>query len=170
MADLILGSTTAISESGGVVTFPTASSTIKYPAGHILKVVGDNYTTNLALTTTYADILSVDIIPISTSSKFVIMANIATFHGSAGATCAGKLIRTISSTEALNYEIGDYYQPSGSGTPGNISIMYYDTPNTTTSINYKIQAKEEIGTIELNKDFNGSINGVCTLIVQEIAG
>ena len=145
---------------GGVVTFPP---------GHILQVVGDNYTTNLVLTTSYVDILSVNITPKNINSKISIMANVATYHAS-GTSCAGKLVRTIGGTQALNYEVADYYNPSGSGISGNITIIYYDTPNTTSSINYKIQAKEELGGGELNKDYNGTVNGVCSLIVQEIAG
>jgi hypothetical protein len=148
----------------------TLGSEVTFPAGHILQVVGDNYTTNLILTTNYVDILSVDIIPTNVNSKFVIMANIATFHASTGNINAGKLVRSIGGTEALNYELGDFYHPSGSGIGANISIMYYDSPGTTSSINYKIQAKEELGSGELNKDYNGTVNGVCSLIVQEIAG
>ena len=48
--------------------------------------------------------------------------------------------------------------------------MYFDTPNTTSEINYKIQAKEETGSGLLNEDYNGVVNGVCSLMIYEIAG
>ncbi len=48
--------------------------------------------------------------------------------------------------------------------------MYFDTPDTTSEINYKIQAKEELGQGLLNEDYNGTVNGVCSLMIYEIQG
>ena len=141
-------------------------------AGAVLKVLGGNYTGNLELTTTYQDVpnLSVDITLSSQSNKIAIMANLATYHSGTATSCAGILIKTIDSTASLNYEVADFYNPSGSGISGNITIMYFDTPNTTSAINYKIQAKEELGSGLLNEDYNGTVNGVCSLMIYEIAG
>ena len=36
MAEIKLNNVTAISETGGVATFGTPSSTLKYPAGHVI--------------------------------------------------------------------------------------------------------------------------------------
>ena len=147
-------------------------SSTTFPAGHVLRVLGDNYTGNLELTTTYQDVpnLSVDITMSSQSNKIVVMANLATYHYSNGTALAGKLIKTVGGTASLNYEVADYYNSSGSGIGGNISIMYFDTPNTTSAINYKIQAKEEVGSGFLNEDHNGTVNGVSSLIIYEIVG
>ena len=141
-------------------------------AGAVLRVLGGNYTGNLELTTTYQDVpnLSLDITLSSQSNKIAVMATLTTYHSTTATACAGKLVKTIDSTASLNYEVGDYYNASGTGLPGNISIMYFDTPNTTSEINYKIQAKEEAGSGLLNEDFNGTVNGVCSLIIYEIAG
>lgn len=164
-----IDSTTVLSKSGTTVSI---DSGVKFPTGHILRVLGDNYTGNLELTTTYQDVpnLSVDITLSSQSNKIAVMGNLATYHFSTGTTCVGKLVKTIDSTASLNYEVGDYYNAAGSGIPGNISIMYFDTPNTTSAINYKIQAKEESGAGLLNEDQDGSVNGVCSLIIYEIQG
>ena len=142
------------------------------PTGTVLRVLGDNYTGNLDLTTTYQDVpnLSINITLSSQTNKIAIMANLATYHLTSATAVAGKLVRTIDSTASLNYEVGDYYNASGTGIPGNLSIMYFDTPNTTSAINYKIQAKEEGGSGLLNEDQNGTVNGVCSLMIYEIAG
>ena len=160
---------TVLSKSGTTVS---VDSGVKFPTGHILRVLGENYTGNLDLTTTYQDVpnLSVDITMSSQTNKIAIMANLATYHYAAATSCAGILIKTIGGTASLNYEVADYYNPSGSGIGGNITIMYFDTPDTTSEINYKIQAKEELGQGLLNEDYNGTVNGVCSLIIYEIQG
>jgi len=160
---------TVLSKSGTTVS---VDSGVKFPTGHILRVLGDNYTGNLELTTTYQDVpnLSVDITMSSQTNKIAIMANLATYHHVSATSCAGKLIKTIGGTASLNYEVADYYNPSGSGISGNITIMYFDTPDTISAINYKIQAKEELGQGLLNEDYHGTVNGVCSLIIYEIQG
>ena len=167
MADFQLSGNTVLSESSGNITWGTG-----VPAGTILRVLGDNYTGNLDLTSTYQDVpnLSINITLSSQTNKIAIMANLATYHLTSGTACAGILVRTIDSSTSLNYEVADYYNASGSGIGGNISIMYFDTPNTTSEINYKIQAKEEAGSGLLNEDHNGVVNGVCSLMIYEIAG
>ena len=150
----------------------TASATIQsdgtfYPTGGIVQVVSDSDTTNTAMTSSYADYLSVNITPKSTSSKILVMANVATYHTSSASIGAMKLVRDSSN---LNYEVADYYNGSGNGVPGNMSITIVDSPATTSQVNYKIQIKEEVGSVETNKDYNASVNGISSLVVMEIAG
>ena len=168
-----MGTATLATENAGSIDINSGVNiSSAFPTGSILRVLGDNYTGNLDLTSSYQDVpnLSINITLSSQTNKIAIMANLATYHLAAGTQCAGILVRTIDGTASLNYEVGDFYQPSGSGVSGNISIMYFDTPNTTSEINYKIQAKEETGSGLLNEDHNGTVNGVCSLMIQEIAG
>ena len=166
------GTDKIVMNSSGTITTGTLGSGVTFPTGHVLRVLGDNYTGNLELTTSYQDVpsLSVNITLSSQSNKIAVMANLATYHYSTGTAIAGKLVKTIDSSTSLNYEVADYYNPSGSGIGGNISIMYFDTPNTTSEINYKIQAKEEVGSGFLNEDHSGTVNGVCSLMIYEIQG
>ena len=150
----------------------TASATIKsdgtfYPTGGIVQVVSDSETSSTAMTSSYVDYLSVDITPKSSSSTMLVIANVATYHLTAASIGAMKLVRDSSN---LNYEVGDYYHDSGGGVPGNLNIMMVDSPATTSQVNYKIQIKEEAGSVETNKDYNGTVNGISSLIVMEIAG
>jgi len=119
------------------------------------------------MTSSYADYLSVNITPKSSSSTFLVIANVPTYHTASNSTGAMKLVRDSSN---LNYEVGDYYSGTGGGIPGNLNIMMVDSPATTNQVNYKIQIKEETGSVETNKDFNGTVNGISSLIVMEIAG
>ena len=166
------GTDKIVMNSSGTITTGTLGSGVTFPSGHVLRVLGDNYTGNLELTTSYQDVpnLSVDITLSSQSNKIAVMANLATYHSASATSCAGILIKTIGGTASLNYEVADYYNPSGSGIGGNITIMYFDTPDTTSEINYKIQAKEELGSGLLNEDYNGTVNGVCSLMIYEIQG
>ena len=145
----------------------SAVTTAKLPAGTILQVVSDSDTTATAMTSSYADYLSVNITPESTSSTILVMATVATYHVSAGSVGAMKLVRDSSN---LNYEVGDYYHQNGGGVPGNLNITMVDSPATTSQVNYKIQVKEEAGSVETNKDYNGTTNGISSLVVMEIAG
>lgn len=170
MASIKIANKNFMSQSG--TDEPAITSNVTFPTGHILRVLGDNYTGNLELSTSFQDVpnLSVDITLSSQSNKIAVMGNLATYHFSTGTTCVGKLVKTIDSTASLNYEVADYYNASGTGISGNVTIMYFDTPNTTSAINYKIQAKEEGGSGLLNEDQSGSVNGVCSLMIYEIKG
>ena len=150
----------------------TTAATIKsdgtfYPTGGIVQVVSDSDTTNILMTSSYADYLSVNITPKSTSSKILVMANVPTYHLTSASLGAMKLVRDSSN---LNYEVADYYNGTGSGVTGNMNITMVDSPATTSQVNYKIQIKEEAGSVETNKDFIGTVNGISSLVVMEIAG
>ena len=132
--------------------------------GKILQVQHVNYTTTDNYSTTYVDIMTKNITPSATNSVILIQATVATHHTAVGQHAA-KLVKDGS---ALNYEVGDFYHPSGSGVAGNIKIQYVDSPNTTNAVTYKIQVKAEAGSGSTNKDYNGTNNGVSSLVLMEI--
>tara|TARA_R110002153_G_scaffold47973_11_gene135487 strand:+ start:1146 stop:2810 length:1665 start_codon:yes stop_codon:yes gene_type:complete len=137
----------------------------KIVPGHILQVKYAQRTDALSYTTTYVEALSADITPTSTSSLILIRSTTSHWHGVTGQHAA-KLVKNSS---LLNFEAGDYFHNAGTGVAGNINIQYVDAANTTSSINYKIFVKAEYGSGTLNKDYNGSLNGVTSLTVMEIA-
>jgi hypothetical protein len=142
----------------------TDSASIVAP-GHILQVKYAQRTDALSYTTTYVEALSVDITPTSTSSLILIRATTAHWHGTVGQHAA----KLVKNSNLLNFEAGDFYHNVGTGVAGNINIQYVDAANTTSLINYKIFVKAESGSGTLNKDYNGALNGVTSLIVMEIA-
>jgi hypothetical protein len=76
MANLKLNNVVALSETGGVATFGTASATLVYPAGQILQVVSYYTTTQGSQTVTNSDSIvnsmTKVITPKGASSKFLV--------------------------------------------------------------------------------------------------
>ena len=57
MAAIKLNNVTALSETGGVATFGSSSSTLKYPAGHIVQIVPLQLSAAISFTdTSFADL------------------------------------------------------------------------------------------------------------------
>ena len=138
------------------------------PAWTVIQVVYDNDDTAQNTTSSFVDYLQINITPKKSGNLIFIKATIATYHISTATVMTAKLVRDSTN---LNYEIADYYHPSGGGVPGNINFTFIDNPtipSTPISINYKIQIKHETGSGSTNKDFNGSLNGVSSLVVMEI--
>ena len=124
-----------------------------------------NYTTALTLTTSYQTINTVTMTPASATSKFICLVTAAFYHG--GTQTVG--VTNLSRDGTQLYEVSDWWNPSGTGVPGNATLNYVDQPNTTSSVTWTQGAKEQVGTGETNKNYSGVNNGVCTLIVMEIA-
>lgn len=143
-------------------------SNVSFPAGHVVQVVYDNDDQAQNTTSSYVDYLQLNITPKKTGNLIFIKATIATHHITAATIVAAKLVRD---NNYLNYEIADYYHPSGGGVPGNINFTFIDNPtipSSPISINYKLQIKHESGAGSTNKDYNGTLNGVSSLVVMEI--
>tara|TARA_E500000305_G_C3872048_1_gene165624 strand:+ start:39 stop:566 length:528 start_codon:yes stop_codon:yes gene_type:complete len=154
-----------VDESTGVVTF--SNTPVNAGGGKILQVQYVNKTDQTNFSTSYVDILTKNITPSATSSVILVQAAVAVRHNSVGQH-AIKLIKTLGGSASLNYEVGDFYHPSGTGVSGNMKLQFADAPNTTSSIEYKIQVKAETGSGATNLDYNGTLNGVCSLVLMEI--
>ena len=151
------------SEASGVVSVGAG-----FPAKHVIQIVFDNDDQSQNTTSSYVDYLSLDITPKKTGNLILITATVATYHSSSGTVLAAKIVRDNTD---LNYEIADYYNPSGSGVTGNLNLTLVDTPtipSTPVSINYKLQIKHEAGGGATNKDFNATVNGISSLVAMEI--
>jgi hypothetical protein len=161
-------------------TFNLTGKTVTLPAGvggKVLQVVSTTKTDTFTCASTFTDItgFSVSIAPSSASNKILIIANIQ---------CAGvndgklKLLRN--STDIC---IGD---ASGSRTritvgvrreqyeTGSSSFNFLDSPNTTSSITYKVQAVAT-GTFYFNREIDDANDGfsnrtASTITAIEIAG
>jgi hypothetical protein len=153
--------------------------------GSVLQVVQTVKTDKFTTTSSSAvDItgLSVTITPTSTSSKILILTNI---NYGADDNLYGAFFVLRNST---NVVVGTY--PSGNQTAatfgvgptkdnykiGSASHIYLDSPNTTSSITYKVQASSEFGSIQLSinapfqtTDASYIIGGTSTITVMEIA-
>ena len=146
----------AIGTAGQVLKVNAGANGLEYGAGGGVVQTksthkADTFTTT---STTYTDVtgLNVDITPTSSSNKILVLANIS-FGGNTNLYGFGRLVRTISGGSATAIGSGNASSNrTQAGFPiqnidlGNAvyhvkesSFMFLDSPNTTTSTNYKIQ-------------------------------
>jgi len=183
----VAGTTTLTlpSTSGNVITSANLSSNL--PAGSVLQVVSTTKTNTFSTTSasgTFADItgLSVSITPSSASNKILILAEVRAATPSSN----GSFIRAMRDSTAIY--IGDSgggsrvrvsaqgYNADGNSNT-NLTIMYLDSPSTTSSTTYKIQAcvGGTSGTVYVNRSDNNSDNvftgmSASSITVMEIKG
>jgi hypothetical protein len=137
------------SNSDRTLTLPDNTGTIltNATAGTVLQVVQGTYATATDITSTsYADSgLSASITPSSASSKILIIASMAadfirfsngvtgTYHNLVRNST--QIIEKIAFTGAGTSSSGFVYFPSF------VVVSYLDSPNTTSSVTYKVQGK-----------------------------
>jgi hypothetical protein len=155
------------------------------PAGSILQVVQTVKTDTFSSSTTgsWVDItgLSVSITPSSSSNKILVMAQVM----AAGLSSTNNvLLRILRDSTAINVGAS-----AGSRTPafactqssndGNNAptphASYLDSPATTSSVTYKIQAFSNAGSISVNRspndnDTSYAPRGASTITLMEIKG
>lgn len=178
MAAIKLNNVTAISETGGVATFGSSSSTLKYPAGHILQVVQtvkDDWWTTTASgdTPTLVTGLSRTITPFYTSSKILVQASV---YASASAYSQYLWIRHNGSgsyanlSNGTNASIGTGHPDDsgyGSRTPvmfggqggtaewdeaSTATMSFLDSPSKDTEFTYQVYACQRSGgTMYINR-------------------
>ena len=153
-----------VTDGSGALSFASLA------ASSILKLKQVRFTGTQASTNSYADIsgLSITITPTNVNTQMILIMNLATYHASSGTMCSAKMVSSNTGGDTLNYEVSDYYNPSGSGICGNINQFILDDHNTTSAITYKVQYKHDLGSADLNKDYSGTNNGISTLTVIEI--
>jgi hypothetical protein len=155
-------------------------------AGEVIQVVSTAKTDTFSLSTgsTWTDItgLSVSITPSSASNKILVMYNVSVGTNATNGYAFTKLLRG-----ATDIFIGDgsgsRIPASSNGTSGDAgsefkdSVMYLDSPSTTSSTTYKVQAYAQVGTgvIYVNRSYSDADTGNSTrtassITVMEIKG
>lgn len=153
MANLVMDGVTLASKSGSDVTIQDTN--VKFPAGHIVKIV-QSLKTNAETgdTTSYADVgdLSATITPSSESNKIMIMIDIHV-SGQDENISFWRCVRNGSTffTNSSNSGAEDGSMWSYYSRTTNFSSMHYqgmrqsfnylDSPSTTSALTYKIQAR-----------------------------
>ena len=152
----------AIGTAGQVLKVNAGANGLEYGAGGGVVQTktthkNDTFVTN---STSYTDLtgLNVDITPTSSSNKILVLVNIS-YGGHSNLYGFGRLVRTTSGSSAVAIGMGG---ASGNRTQagfpiqnvdnGNTvyhqkesSFMFLDSPNTTTSTNYKVQCMTHTG-------------------------
>lgn len=188
-APSVAGTTTLTlpSTSGNVLTSASSVTASQLPAGSVLQVVQTVKTDTFSTTSaspTFADItgLSVSITPSSASNKILILAEVRT----STPTTNGAFIKAVRNSTAI------YVGDSGGGSRVSVAaqgynsdgnsycpstIMYLDSPATTSSTTYKIQTSVggSSGTVYVNRSSANAdqiYTGMATssITVMEIKG
>ena len=146
-ARLGIGSTgNVLTVSGGLPVWQSAPA-----AGKLLQLISAVYSTSVAVySTTFTDSgLSASITPSSTSSKVLVIVQ-QSVYSAAGTQVTGGAIRLLRGgtdvyTIAGSNNQSALYMDSGSGSAAriaaSISLVYLDSPNTTSSTTYKTQIR-----------------------------
>ena len=167
-----LGTPSAINLSNA-----TALPASALPAGAVKQVVNATYGGYVTTTSTsFTDLgLSATITPSSTSSKILVINNLAG-TGSYGTTiaCLGvSLVRNGSTLFIIDGNVGYTVIGTGERNMGaGGSCSYLDSPATTSAVTYKIQIANVggSGTAMVGNYYSGTVRPTCTLTLMEIAG
>lgn len=150
----------------------TASGTVQMPAGHVIQLVSNEYSTaNAIASTTYVDSgLTCQITPKFSTSKIFIQCNMhfRTQHPTTDSGGGWKIFRdsTNVKSSAVNYAVY-IYDEGGDAIEfrGWQAWNFLDSPSTTSQITYKVQlSKYGGGIFEAQNSSNTS-----TMTLMEIA-
>jgi hypothetical protein len=172
----------------------TSGNKIMMPQGGIIQVqytqviATSTHTSASALSTTTVTPLNVNITPLSSSSIIMLTAGVTGEWSRDGASWdstwfflrdSTKLSSPPDGTRNVGIHMGTnitIYAADNNSTPDNAQYTYFDTPSTTSTINYKVAFSDNgTGTWHLNKtvsDTNvaGHERGISFIMAQEIAG
>ena len=178
VADARFPATLPAASAANLTAIPAANITGTLPAisganltgisaGKVLQVVQSTSTTYTHPGTAYDDITSssITITPSATSSKILYIYNTGGFVGGNISNCYMRLERGNTTVREHN-RWG--YRNTSNYAPFPIHFMYLDSPNTTNSVTYKLQAKEQnAGSWEIN---DSSVTNGAVVIAMEIEG
>jgi hypothetical protein len=149
-------------------TILTSATTTGFPAGSVLQVVQSTLATfSTTTSTTYTDTgLSASITPSSSSSKILIISSAGV---GSSASAGGSLNRIVRGSTAI-FTQGVSYSGTGSVYTGS-SLVYLDSPATTSSTTYKIQfvTQNASSTAFFNGDFGSFTGETASITLMEIA-
>jgi len=161
--DAVTQTITLPNNSGTVLT--TASNT-NFPAGSVLQVVNATFATQTSTTSTsFVDTgLSASITPSSSSNKILAIVNMTGLSKSSSDYMGLQLVR--GSTVIAGFELQALFTSSAVTITTATGTSYLDSPSTTSSTTYKVQAKSFNGGIV----YWSSSNAVTTITLMEIKG
>ena len=163
------------------ITFPDSSFTVPTTGGIILQIVYSSFTDEVSTTSgSYVDTgLTATITPVSASNKVLVLCDTMT------ANVAGSTFVNIlrDSTTLISQSAGSTMDTNNAwGTGGganwtgadrvrnNPSLVYLDSPSTTSATVYKMQFLVDSSTGYINRwGLSAALGGVSTLCLMEVA-
>jgi hypothetical protein len=166
---------------GSVTAAKMAASGAWAPAGTVLQVVNATYATEVQiLTTTLTDTgLTASITPTSATSKILVIVSLAgslNVATNSAIELKARLLRgsttilDMGSTNGLGFRIGAGTDSVGRITMANtMSLSYLDSPSTTSSTTYKMQAAPSTTSDSGRATINWGSDVNSTITLMEIA-
>jgi hypothetical protein len=184
MTAIINGSSPSVTFSDGTTQATSAivSGYVPYanlPTGSVLQVVQATYSTasytfNTTSSTLVATGLTATITPKSSTSKILVICHTNTYNNSSsGATQLLSLYRGSTNLNTGGTTSTAGFTPAYAGSDAlcaPYSIVYLDSPATTSATTYQIYAATNIGTMGVNVSIGFATNSISTLTLMEIAG
>lgn len=158
------GNTILSSDGAGTFTY-TAGAT---GMGKVLQVVNATYNVEINTTSnTYITTgLNASITPTSASNKILILINQTGLRKDGSTYVRLKLQRGTTDITNIDFD-GGFDGGSGTNSIGGTGICYLDTPNTTSSINYRTVFNNGANTNITYVQVSGSVSSIT---LMEIAG
>lgn len=184
MSRLAVGSLEGLASEGYKISVASGSKLVQ--AGAVLQVVSTAKTDTFTTTSnTFTDVtgLTATITPFATSSKILVIAQVA--HGGVSGASSGNI--RINGGNSSSYVgnsagsrvqavFGGFQDPTLHSMIWANSVMYLDSPSTTSATTYAVQARiGNAGTVFINRssndtDNNANSRGASSITLMEIAG
>ena len=160
---------TGVGTAGQVLQNSSTAGTLEFAqGGKILQVVQTIKTDNFETTdTSFVDVtsLSASITPSSSSSKVLVRAVVCAGTGAANADNKIRLLR--GSTAITTNDV--FVRNDSISESESFVIEILDSPSTTSSTTYKIQAKAESNEVFVNRRNNDDTMGQSSITLMEVA-
>ena len=149
---------------------PAGGIPVGASGGGIIQIVTVNKDDTFSTTSTsFTDVtgLSASITPRSSSNKILCFASIIIGADNGGADNYIRLLRGASTTVGNEFLI----RTGSVSICLNYNFLRVDSPATTSSVTYKIQAKAEVNDVVINRrGSNAATEGSSTLVLMEVSG
>jgi len=154
----LINSVVGVTGAGAVLQCLTATDDT------VRTTTGTSYAVN-------SNTLQVDITPSATSSKVLIMVTSASYSDSGAGIGYFTIYRDTTNLGPANGLAIQDHADGVAVTPGPLSMIYLDSPSSTSQLTYGVQFKTNNGSYTIG--MNGVASGTAqrgSIIVQEIAG
>jgi len=181
MSDLVLGSTTVLSDSSGT---PTIQSGINFPSGHIIQIVNKNFSTSYTHSGTSGSWTAVSgftqtFTLSSRSNKVLVMLSTTISNSNTSEHTAVRVTRdgnTLSTPVGSRLAgLGGHQTPYSNTTNStrNGTGWYYDSPDTISEVTYAVWGFSGGSSFYMNRpatntDNSNSVMGTSNLTLMEI--
>jgi hypothetical protein len=138
--------------------------------GKIGQVINQTSTVDLSTTSTsYSSIFSASITPSSTSSKILITHTAPTYINLSNTSNMGNIAIFRDSTNITTSGHNSSWHAYQSTTNGNgVSIMYLDSPSTTSAISYSVRGKTDNASLTFKYNQGGGQPRMMSLTLMEV--